>query len=210
MLAVCESQPNSSSQANQQAFLKMLPTICRAVRISFGKIGAEALDELTSEVVAGAYVLFTSLAKRGRLDLALPTPLAKYAIAQVRTGRRVGNRLRIGDVMSPYAQFQKGFDVERLDSYDDQDGCWREVLLEDKRATPAEVAICRIDFAAWLRTLKAKIRKVALALARGETTQAVAKMFHLSPARISQIRQWLKKSWEAFHGESIAASASAA
>jgi hypothetical protein len=103
--------------------------------------------------------------------------------------------------LSPYSQFQKGFDVERLDSFDDQEGCWQEILLEDKRATPAEVAICRIDFAAWLQTLKVKLRKVALALARGETTQAAAKMFGLTPARISQIRRWLKKSWEAFHGE---------
>jgi hypothetical protein len=202
MIAVCNPTSAFSSNAEYHAaFLKMLPAIRRAARISFRKAGPELRDDLVSEAIARAYMFFAALVQRGQLDRALPTPLARYAIAQVRSGRRVGNRLRIRDVLSPYAQFQKRFDVERLDSFDDQDNCWREVLLEDKRATPAEIAICRIDFAAWLRSLRAKVRKVALALARGETTKAVAKMFGVTPARISQIRAWLKKSWEAFHGE---------
>jgi transposase-like protein len=49
--------------------------------------------------------------------------------------------------------------------------------------------------------LTTRLRKIALALASGETTKAVAKMFDLSPARISQLRAWLKKSWEEFQGE---------
>ena len=69
--------------------------------------------------------------------------------------------------------------------------------MEDKRATPADVAAWRIDFAEWLRRLTARLRKIALALAAGETTTAAAAMFGVSPARISQIRELLKKSWEA-------------
>ena len=74
-------------------------------------------------------------------------------------------------------------------------------MIEDGRAGPAEIAICRIDFAEWLRRLTARLRKIALALASGETTKGVAEQFGLSPARISQLREWLKKSWDAFHGE---------
>jgi DNA-binding NarL/FixJ family response regulator len=70
-----------------------------------------------------------------------------------------------------------------------------------KRATPAEVAACRIDFAEWLRRLTARLRKIALALASGETTKGAAEQFGLSPARISQLREWLKKSWEEFQGD---------
>jgi hypothetical protein len=70
-----------------------------------------------------------------------------------------------------------------------------------KRATPADVAACRIDFAEWLRRLTARLRRIALALAAGETTSAAARMFGVSPARISQIRDLLKRSWEAFQGE---------
>ncbi len=39
-----------------------------------------------------------------------------------------------------------------------------------------------------------------MALAAGETTSAAAEMFGVSPARISQIRELLRKSWEAFQG----------
>ncbi len=203
MLTICQPQSAGSPKAEEQAaFLKMLPAIRRAALISFRGFDAELREDLTSEVIARAYLFFAALAKRGQLDRALPTPLAHFAIGQVRAGRRVGSRLTVRDVLSRHARHQKGFDVERLDYFDDQEDCWREVLLEDKRATPADIAICRLDFAAWLRTLKAKIRKVALALACGETTTAVAKMFGLTPARISQIRAWLRESWEAFQGES--------
>jgi hypothetical protein len=56
------------------------------------------------------------------------------------------------------------------------------------------------DFASWLRLLPTLRRKIALALASGETTSATAKKFGVTPARISQLRQWLKESWEAFQG----------
>jgi hypothetical protein len=113
------------------------------------------------------------------------------------------NRLRIGDVISEYAQHQKNFQVEPLHYFDQEENCWEQILIEDKRATPAEVAACRIDFAEWLHRLTARLRKIALALASGETTKGVAEQFGLSPARISQLREWLKKSWEAFQGESV-------
>jgi hypothetical protein len=204
MIAICDPQSAISSKAdNHAAFLKLLPAIRRAAQISFRKAGPELRDDMVSEVIARAYVGFAALAERGQLERALPTPLARYAIAQVRAGRRVGSRLRIRDVMSQYAQFQKCFVVERLDKFDDEENCWEQLVVEDRRATPADVAICRIDFAAWLRSLGARIRKIALALARGETTTTVAKMFNVTAARISQLREWLKKSWEAFHGEGV-------
>ena len=103
-------------------------------------------------------------------------------------------------MLSKYAQHQKGFQVERLDQFSEEDGCWGEILVQDKRATPADVAAWRIDFAEWLRRLTARLRKIALALAAGETTSAAARMFGVSPARISQIRELLKKSWEVFQG----------
>ena len=62
------------------------------------------------------------------------------------------------------------------------------------------IAAWRIDFAEWLRRLTARLRKIALALAAGETTSAAAKMFGVTPARISQIRDLLRKSWDAFQG----------
>jgi hypothetical protein len=202
MIAVNDPQYSSSTKVTDQAaFLAMLPAIRRSAQISFRKIRPELRGELIEEVVANCYVAYARLIERGHADRALPSPLARFAIAQVRAGRRVGNRLRINDALSSYAQFKKGFFVEQLDSFDEEGNCWEQILIEDKRATPAEVAACRIDFAEWLRRLTARLRKIALALASGETTKGAAEKFGLSPARISQLREWLRKSWEEFQGE---------
>jgi hypothetical protein len=127
--------------------------------------------------------------------------LARFAIAQVRVGRQVGNHLRIRDAMSHYAQQQKGFQVEPIYYFNDEENCWQEIVVEDKKATPAEIAACRIDFSSWLRLLPRRRRKIALALAGGETTTEAAKQFGVTAARISQLRQWLNESWESFQGE---------
>jgi hypothetical protein len=202
MIAVCEPPSANCSKADlHAAFLKMLPGIRGAAQIAFRKAGPELREDLISETIARAYVDFTRLVERGELDLAMPTPLARYAIAQIRTGRRVGSRLRIRDAMSGYAQFQKNFVVERIDYFDVEDDSWKQIVVQDQRASPADIAACRIDFAAWLRHLTNRVRKIALALARGETTKAVARMFNVTPARISQLRQSLRRNWEAFHVE---------
>jgi hypothetical protein len=197
---------NKTEPTEHAAFLQMLPAIRRTAEINFRKLCPELKHDLIEEVIANCFVAFVRLVDRGRADRALPGPLARYAIAQVRAGRRVGSRLRIGDALSAYAQYRKQFFVERLDYFDEEEDCWREVLVADKRATPADLAAWRIDFGEWLRRLTARLRKIALALASGETTKAVARMFGVSPARISQFREWLRKSWEAFQSGSSAGS----
>ncbi len=188
------------ASARNAAFLAMLPAIRRSAQVAFRKLPPELRLDLIEEVVANSYVAFARLVERGQAERASPSPLARFAIAQIRTGRRVGSRLRIGDALSHYAQRRKGFRVERLD-HCDEDGRWQEVLVEDRRAGPADVAASRIDFSEWLRRLSARLRKIALALAAGETTTEVARRFGLTASRISQLRQWLKRSWEAFQGE---------
>ncbi len=187
-----------TTSARHAEFLAMLPAIRHSAQIAFRKLPPELRHDLIEEVVANSYVAYARLAERGQADRASASPLARYAIAQVRVGRRVGSRLRIGDALSTYAQYRKQFLVERLDHFSEEEGCWGEVLVEDRRATPADVAAWRIDFAEWLRRLTARLRKIALALAAGETTTAAARLFDVSPARISQIREMLRKSWEAF------------
>jgi hypothetical protein len=202
MIAVNELLcPNNTEPVHHAAFLAMLPAIRRTAEIAFRKTRPELKQDLIEEVVANCFVAYARLVERGQADRALPSPLARFAIAQVRVGRRVGNRLRIREVLSNYAQYQMGFQIERLDTYDEEEDGWQEIVVEDKRATPAEVAICRVDFAEWLRRLTARLRKIALALAAGESTKGAAVQFGLSPARISQLRGWLKKNWEAFQGD---------
>ena len=66
------------------------------------------------------------------------------------------------------------------------------------RAGPAQTAMARLDFAAWLERLPRRRRRMTEMLGAGETTQTVARRFRISPGRVSQIRRELKDCWDAF------------
>ena len=179
----------------------MLPVIVMHARFVFQHRDPEAREEAVAEVVANACQAYARLAERGCTGVARPFVLAWYAIRQLREGRRVGTPLNVKDVSSCYAQQRKGITVERLDRYDREDGCWQEILIEDRNSTPAELAAGRIDFPAWLETLSRRDRKIALKLAVGETTSDTARHFGLSEARISQLRKQMKSAWQRFTGD---------
>ena len=80
---------------------------------------------------------------------------------------------------------------------------WQEVIVEDKRCGPAEIATMRIDFEAWLTTLSPRMRRIARVLATGETTGTTAARFGVSASRISQLRSQLKQAWHTFQGEPV-------
>ena len=189
------------------AFMRLAPVICREARFAFRQLDPEARAEAIQEVLVAALVTFVRLVELGKPHLAYPTVLARYGIAQYRCGRRVGSRLNIRDVSSPYAQRKKKFVVERLDHFSAKQDVWREVLVEDKRATPADIAAVRIDFADWLKSLSRRRRRIANLLATGESTAAAAKKFRVTPGRISQIRRKLEQSWRTFQGEETSAAA---
>ena len=186
-------------------FLEMLPKIREQARNAFCHAKPEAQEDLITEVVANACVAFARLVERGKPELAYPTPLAQFAIRQVRSGRRVGSQLNAGDVSSCHVQRSKGFAMERLDQFDHEQGEWREALVEDRQAGPAATAIARIDLAAWFKSLARGKRKIAKSLARGETTSDVARMFGLTAGRVSQLRRELKESWELFQSQAMLA-----
>jgi hypothetical protein len=184
-----------------EMFLAMLPAIRTHARRAFSRMKPESKEDLIQEVVANCLVAFVRLIKLGKGDLAFPSVLARFAIVQVRQGRRVGNRLNVQDALSQYAQHRKRFNVDRLDRYDETESAWQEILIEDSRCTPADLAASRLDFAAWLQRLPSPRRRIANVLASGERTGDVAKRFGMSAGRVSQIRAELRESWAKFQGE---------
>ena len=126
----------------------------------------------------------------GKESVAYASPLANFAVKQYLDGRRVTGR-NVRDVMSALCQRVKGIVVQRLDYFDEETGEWQELIVEDRHATPAEVATVRIDFQDWLRTLPRRERRVALKLAVGESTSGVAKLFQITAGRVSQLRREL-------------------
>jgi hypothetical protein len=191
-------------------FLALMPAVRRCAEFSFRTLRPDLRREMVDEAVVNALAAFARLVKRGKEDLAFPSSLAEYAVKQVRQGREIGNRLNSKDVSSRYAQNRKGFQVERLDQFDSDDGEWREVLVEDKRCSPADLACCRIDFGNWLATMSSARRKIAQCLATGTSTREAAHQFDVTPGRISQLRREFQESWLAFHGETVVAAAAAA
>ena len=194
-------RPSRDCRKWYAVFLRMLPRIRLYARIAFRALGPEAKAEAVQDVTANAWKAFVALVKRGKAALAYATPLAMYGVRQYRDHRRVGAKLNVKDVLSPYCQKRKGVVVERLDKFDDEEQCWLEILVPDNTCTPAELAASRIDFPAWLKTLKPRDRKVAKFLSLGHGTGAAARKFDVSAGRVSQLRRELAESWRAFVGD---------
>lgn len=192
------------SQQTSKAFEAMLPSIHKVAVFAFRKVRPSRRQEMLADVIAKAYAAFLRLVERGLEALAYPTVLAKYAIRQVWAGRRIGCRQNVRDVMSRCAQRRKGFCVQPLIKLDARSP-WEELVVEDRGATPAEIASFKVDFTDWLGTLKRFKREVALRLAAGDTTTDAARHFKLSQARISQLRQELCADWNAFQALPTAA-----
>jgi hypothetical protein len=199
MITIAKPLHEDVKPQENRRFLEMLPRIRRQASVAFRRLRPDRKDELIQEVVANAYCAFVRLVDRGKADVAYATPLAKFAIWQVTAGRQVGTEPNLRDVLSPQAHAAGKITVERLDEFDLEQGELRAALIEDRRATPADTAAARIDVAAWLSSLSHRSRRIAMTLAMGETTSGVARQFKVSPARISQLREELKASWERFH-----------
>jgi hypothetical protein len=197
-------QPSVPEWHNQ--ILAMLPAIRNYANRSFQYLDPEAREDAVHEVTANAVVAFARLVELGKADLAYPTVLARYGVAQLRGGRRVGNRMRIGEVLSYYAQRKKGFLVARLARFDKESGGWLEAIVEDPRTPVPDQAAFRIDFPNWLKSQTQRNRRIAEALAVGSTTGEVARRFKVSSGRISQLRQRFHRSWHEFQGNTAVAS----
>lgn len=187
----------------QPQFLALLPTILRYVEPAFRKLDPDAKAEAVQEAVANACVAFARLVERGKESLAFGTVLARFAIGQVRAGRRVGGKQNIKDILSTQFQKRQNFCVECLDRFDLAKECWQEAVIEDRRTPILDQVWFRIDFPEWLKTLSWKNRKIAQALAAGHRTIDVAQSWGLSLGRISQLRRELFDSWQRFQGEAV-------
>jgi len=201
--ARCKKNP----PAWHAAFEEMIPVIERHARVSFLHLNPEAREEAIQEVICNACQAYARLVEIGKTELAYASVLASFGVSQTREGRKVGNSLNVRDISSDYCRQRKNLILERLDHYDSEENAWNEILVEDKHAGPAQTAAVRIDFAAWLKTLKPRTRKIARFLSLGHKTKDTAKKFGMSEGRVSQLRLELKTAWELFTGSANVACA---
>ena len=197
---IARANHRQASEANER-FVTMLPSILRVIQHRLRNQPRRDREELAAEALAAAFTMYVSLVRRGKQNLAYPTPLGTYGCRQAVDGRQSGSGTSVRDVTSRSCQQRKGVRVESLDRYNKQEGEWHEAVIEDHRTPVADQAAFRCDFPHWLATLSLRDRKIAEKLAAGETTGCTARRFRISSARVSQIRSELRRRWSEFHGE---------
>ena len=182
-------------------FVLLIPVIREHARFSFRKNRPEEKEELIEECLANAFRAYVRLMELGKEAMIYPTVLAKYAVRQVRSGRKVGGCLNSNDILSRYAQLRRNITIKRLDRYDPEEKAWKEAVIEDPETPIPEQVAFRVDFPTWLKQYQAPKRRVAEALALGYTTNEASKRFNVTAGRISQLRGEFEKSWGEFQGE---------
>jgi len=196
-----QQNSNEIIDFRQNAFLMILPRIQKEAWNAFQGLSFDLKQEFQSEVVGHCWKSFVKLFESGRHEEVSPMTLARFAIRAVRSGRRIGASLNINDVTSHYCQNHLGIRSTAFCMIDQNGDHWAESLIADERARPDQLVMARIDFTEWLQTLKPLHRKVAEHLSLGESTHSTARIFNLSPGRISQIRRLLEQSWHSFQTE---------
>ena len=188
MIAITKSSHQPANVQHDGRFLEMVPAIQRDARSAFRNLRTQAREEAISAVVTDAFFAFRRLVELSKQDVAYATPLARFAVRRYWTGR-CACMPRGRDMMSHKAGTTHGIVVERLDVFDADQCKWRQALVEDRHAGPAEIAASRLDVAAWLRSLPRRDRRVAETLSLGHTTSEAARRFGVSRARVSQLRR---------------------
>lgn len=209
-MIVCAKSPRTPAGSSQNTnsrdaswhtgFLAMTPAIRRHAGMAFRHLGAEAREETVHHVLCNACLAYRRLVELSKADLAFPSVLTRFGVAQVRFGWCVGGRLRRRDVMS-VDRCRSGHAVEPLDRYDTEEHAWQAILVAVRHAGPEATAISRLDYGAWFTRLSPRNRRIAALLASGESTTAAARRLRVTAVRVSQLRRTLQRDWLSFHGQ---------
>jgi hypothetical protein len=183
----------------QANFLNILPAVRKHACVCFRRLDYHARQEAVAATIARALVDYGDLAAKQRLAYAYPNTLADFAVRRVRAGRTAGAPQNPYDLLSRI-QSQK---IQSLDTQ--KSGTWRELVLQDRRVSPADQAAFNLDFQNWLSRWPKFHRRMIGTLAAGHRTSEVARRFKVTAGRVSQLRRQYQRSWEAFQGLAQAA-----
>jgi hypothetical protein len=185
------SQPHAELSAQFEA---MIPRIESYAGARHRHLNPEARDELIQNSVALAWIRYLALAAQGKhQDPAVVEGMIFWSISHSGQGRLAHGKgqSKAKCVLDYSRRGLRGVKLERpnLDLH---------VSLDSP--VPVQAAF-RVDTSAWLATLTARDRQIALDLAEGYTTGEVARRNGVSPARISQLRREFEESFREYHNE---------
>jgi hypothetical protein len=179
-----------SVAAVQNSFVRYLAWMEKTARLAFRNLDAEKRAEEVSNVIALAWKAWVRLGERGRADnpLLLKSVLY-YSIRQSKVGRTVCSAAKPRDPLALRVYGKVKFDP------------WNLADFVGKETPIPEQVSFRVDVPAFLATLSPRQRQMALDLAEGGTTSAVAKKYDLSPGRISQFRREFKVLFDSYFSQ---------
>jgi hypothetical protein len=189
--------------ALQAHFLSILPRIERHARIYFRGVRCPGKrEDAVAETVAISWQWFLRMAQRGKDAREFPSALASYAARAVKYGQRVCGQEKSKEVLSPSAQYRRGFCIETLpDVNTSEDNPFTEALADNMQSPVPEQVCFRMDFPAWLLTRTDRDRRMIPDMMIGERTETLADRFGMSPSRVSQLRSEYHADWQRFTDE---------
>ena len=132
MITIAKQPGRASEAPGNEEFLQLIPAIQRYARLAFRNLRSQEREEALCEVVANTFCAYLHLAELGQQHKAFATPLARFAVARYRAGRRVGNRQNSRDLLAVVARGRHGFSLKTIESggsYSDQ---WIEMMTDSK------------------------------------------------------------------------------
>lgn len=195
----------------QADFLAALPRIDNHARLYFRNVPCRHRKaDLISEVVALCWKWWLRLVEQRKNPRAFVSVLATFAAKAVRSGRRVCSQLKAKDVLSERAQQRHGFSVGKLPDFSTLNTNPLAEALTDNTVSPViDQVQFRCDFPAWLTTHTHRNRHLIHEMAMNARTTDLASRFHLSPARISQLRRRFHDDWQRFTDDDLTTSTAA-
>ena len=179
MSAIFNTTTTSSPVSFEVLLTKMRPHF----RYYVGKIlrlRLDNFDDAMQELAAIAYEIYHSLVQRGKA--VFYTPIMKFAIKRYREGRRFCG-INSTDVLSLQTQLMGRCETYSIDDcVEDTD---TRHFLPDRQANVSHTVQVRMDFTDWYERQSVKDQWIITDLAKGESTNFVAKKYGVSAGLIS-------------------------
>ena len=189
-----------TSVSSQALFLVLMPSVKRHAQHAFRRLRQLEQEEAVQEVLVQVFIACVQLTAQGQQSKAYPSAMARFAVARYRGGRRSGQPTKSRDLLSEARWRRQGRCFTR--PVQQREG-WQAAVADDSR-TPILDQICfRMDFPVWLSSLSERQRAIAHTLSLGNTAAEAARQHQITTARVSQLRQELRKSWQKFEGDLV-------
>jgi hypothetical protein len=217
MIALPAASTNSPpSTSLHETFMAVLPKIETHASIAFRHIRCPATRaDKIAEAIALGWKWFVRLHERGRSIDEFVMHFVTLVARAVKSGRRITGMAKAKDLMNERCQARHGFKVEGLPTspsatyearyskpHGQQDYDAFEERLRDNTVTPPpDAAAFRVDFPQWRSSWSERDRRLIDLLMLDTSTQDAARLFGVSPGRVSQKRREFHDDWTQFQGE---------